>query len=413
MINPDGNDDDGNAYQLHSDEQPPAAGAAAITPFMPQLQLENPLSTLTGSSGAANPSSHEHENAAGAPSMPPPTTHRFRRARPATAHALDFETQHHHLRHSQDEVVVIGKSYYMSHSLRYPPLFKSGKPASLRRLSSVTWHDLQVQLGPLLQRQLFLPKSYLFVPLLCLAASMGWFVCFSIATATNNTTTNGQSMTTLQQIYWMLVFLVLLGGVWCVFARWVHHRNQPIDDELRALCHELSRHKTQTEGYRLEYHQANTTAITVDQSFLASWMHRDVFATRVLRFVPLPVPRKITVVQQTNTTLPTESLSNSHSQPSVTDPAASVPAAVDLEAPLPKDDTTTTNNANHKHIVDRRSSAIRSSSEDETASEYSTLQALSAASQEFHPFPVSDRLLENLGAVLFVLILFQCIHSLP
>ncbi|CAB9528655.1 expressed unknown protein [Seminavis robusta] len=317
---------------------------------------------------------------------------------------------------SGKEVVVIVKSYYVSHSLRVPALLSSPKPAELETLSISTWYEIQAQLEPLIKRHLFLPKSYLLVPLLCILAGVGWFAAFSIAAAeatsaaqndnSNNYNNNQQnydnnddnngggddqneddqyadnyndnynynnyqadnyqqqqesaaaaSTHTVSMVFWVFIFFIMLTFVWFGFARWVAKRNHPVDDELREVCLELSRSKTQSEGYRLEYHKANYDA--------QDPFRNDLFATRVLRFVPLPIPRKITV-------------------PNTPDGSFSA------------------------DFIARQDSVLSESTE---SSEFPTLQSLSTT--DFHPFPVTDRILENLLSLLFVLVLFQCVNSLP
>jgi hypothetical protein len=91
------------------------------------------------------------------------------------------------------DTVVIVKSYYVSHSLRYASLLGSPKPEGLQQLSASTWYDIQAQLEPLIRRHLFLPKSYLFVPVLCLLAAVGWFFCFSIASVNHRQQSSQQT----------------------------------------------------------------------------------------------------------------------------------------------------------------------------------------------------------------------------
>ena len=369
MDNPDG----GTAYELHPDDVE-----------QQQLQLENPLSTLTGSF-------HDSLQRDALP--------------PAMEDKADFFVDDP----IRNDVVVICKNYYMSHSLRYPALLHASQPPSLS-IGTDVWHDLQQQLGPLLKHQLFLPKSYLFVPLLCLMTAMGWFLCFSIATAAQLRQAQQQygsnvvvEMGPLQQFFWLVLFFSFMGFVWWVFRRWVQRRNAPADDALRHICAEWSRRKLSAHGYRLDYHKANTTTTTTGVSsnsttldrfktLVTEWYRDDVFATRVLRFVPLPVPRKIMVVQST----PQPSTSLSHSNASMTSQQQQQQEATSLPVPPPKG---TTMISNLLLLAD------------EEASVYSTLPNESAA--DFDPFPASDRILENVVSLLFVLIIFQCVHSLP
>jgi hypothetical protein len=306
------------------------------------------------------------------------------------------------------EVVVLVKSYYVSHSLRVPALLGSTKPEELETLSATTWYEIQAQLEPLIQRHLFLPKSYLFVPFWCLVTALAWFVCFSIASAKatsnkNNSSNTSDSNSNNQQqyysdqsddqnnnnyydnnyyssfatqtaapaaksnpvsiIFWTSLFFALFYLVWLISSRWMARKNQPVDDELREVCLELSRSKTQSEGYRLEYAKANYDA--------QDPFRNDLFATRVLRFVPLPIPRRISVPSQKQL----------HESP---------PYTSMMEGIL------------------RQASSMSGST---TSSEYPTLQSLS--STDFAPFPATDRILENLVSLLFVLVIFQCVNSLP
>jgi hypothetical protein len=334
------------------------------------------------------------------PQRPLPQPHRRR------------QPQHHHGK--AKEVVVLVKSYYVSHSLRVPSLRSPTKPEVLTTLSATTWFEIQAQLEPLVKRHLCLPKSYLFVPIWCIVAAVGWFICFSIAAAkaamnssssssnynyqqdynddqyatnVNNydnyyyndyyssfatqtaAPSSNSNLTPVSMIFWTGLYFVLLTLVWIICSRWIARKNQPVDDELREVCMELSRSKTQSEGYRLEYAKANYDS--------QDPFRNDLFATRVLRFVPLPIPTNISVP---NT--PTREKD---------------PHAKFRDTPYMMEAT-----------ILRQNSTMSASS---GSSEYPTLQSLS--STDFAPFPATDRIMENLVSLLFVLVIFQCVNSLP
>ena len=231
--------------------------------------------------------------------------------------------------HRAAAIVVIAKSYYVTHSLRYPSLLHAGVPDALHdKISPQTWTDLQAQLGPLLRRRLFLPKSYLLVPILCMIAALLWFVCFGIATASSGSS-NIDNLSDVPHLWiWILLQVGLMGYLWIIFARWVKRRNTPVDEELHQLCEEdLSQtmFMESSEDYRVEYCKTDDS----------------LFATRILRFVK-------------NAKQPQE------------------------------EEEEEQRDGNHNHIV--------------------TQEPI---------FPKTDIYLETTVSVLFVMIILQCVNSLP
>lgn len=174
-----------------------------------------------------------------------------------------------HNRPKNKEVVVIAKSYYVTHSLRHPHFLHSTKPDDLEHLSLETWLELQAQLGPLVSEQLFLPKSYLLVPLVCLVGTLLWFLVITIATATSH----GKGNKIPKIWLWLLVQVCLVAAVWVAFCGWLRKRNPPVDEELTELSFELSTKMVEEEGYRFEYVKCNDS----------------LFATRVFRFISMDV----------------------------------------------------------------------------------------------------------------------------
>lgn len=377
-----------------ADQEQPAQAATSLT---------GDDSTMSGGGPLIHVPLHDHQQATSPDRSTTPTSTPGSSMPLPLALALSQPSRHARNGGKSKEVVVLVKSYYVSHSLRVPSLLLSTKPAELETLSLTTWYEIQAQLEPLIQRHLFLPKSYVFVPFGCLVTALAWFVCFSIAVAkanSNNNSNNNQQQdysnedtddqyasnyyssfasqtaaptsnhnghysNPLSMVLWTSLFFALLTLGWLISSRWMARQNQPVDDELREVCLELSRSKTQAEGYRLEYAKANYDP--------QDPFRNDLFATRVLRFVPLPIPRKISVP---NT--PT-----SHQE-------------------------TPTGYAPMMEGILRQASSMSGST---TSSEYPTLQSLS--STDFAPFPATDRVLENLVSLLFVLVVFQCVNSLP
>jgi len=305
--------------------------------------------------------------------------------------------------------IVICKSYYVIHSFRYTSLLsKSSKPVELTGLSNKTWQDMQSQMSPLLRRHLFLPKSYLLVPVVVLVAVLGWFVTLSIATGTMTDsmaaaynkagTAADNASLAMFWFVWIMLYMFMASMAFLTLGRWMRQRNAPVDEELRWVVEELSRSKTQAEGYRVDYCRTDAS----------------MFATRLLRFTP--------IVDTPSTEVHPPPPMSKIQVPSAAAPAVAATAAPDL---LDSTDLEASNTVVESQQPFVPGGVMQLHSQLSTVSEAAnttmtdmsaTLQSLSTMihnKNEYQPFPLTDQRVENVASLLFVLVVAQCVHSLP